>query len=131
MRANSLAYLTESNPSPGQSNHYDYVSGNVLFSWQETSLQGFGHVTAKAYSSLTGVTNTFELKMVRVTSSDASTINGEWDVFKNGAVTCAGCKGSVSILAPSQNAYLKGYVNNGQLGYAFTADIDAGSRLDY
>ncbi len=128
-RAPSLSYFSES--VPGQSTDYSSVNGTALFSWQETSLQGFGHIDAKAYSAKTGVTNSFELKMVRVTSSNATTINGEWDVFKNGTPTCAGCKGSVYLSAPGQNAYLKGYVNDGQVGYSFAADIDAGSRLDY
>ncbi|EPX61687.1 hypothetical protein D187_010306 [Cystobacter fuscus DSM 2262] len=130
VRSSALDFFSERN---AQNQHIDYTVGSssVTFSWQENSLHGFGNLSTKV-GTKDGTGHMFELKLVRITSSDANTVNGEWDVFKNGDPTCAGCKGSLYVTSPGQGyEYLKGYVDNGKVGYSFSGPLDAKTRYDY
>lgn len=127
VRSSALYFFHESNHTQNQYTNHTVTGGSATFSWQENTLQGFGNLRTKV-----GTGDTFELKMVRVTSSDASSINGEWDVFKNGNPTCAGCKGYLYVTTPDLGyQYLKGYIDNGKVGYSFAGDLDANTRYDY
>jgi hypothetical protein len=101
-------------------------SSNATFSWQEGTLHGFGNIQVKTKA------DTFELKLVRISSATADEVSGEWDVSKNGSPTCAGCKGYLYVSAPDVGYdYLKGYINNtdGSVNYSFGADFK--SRYEY
>ncbi|WP_434391369.1 hypothetical protein [Melittangium boletus] len=117
----------------GQASNATFLGGSALVSWQENSLQGFGNLRATLSDAKTGAVDQLELKMVRVTSSNLDTINGEWDVFKNGEPTCAGCVGSLYVSPPNYqgNAYLKGYVQNTKRSYSFGGYLDTKGRIDY
>jgi hypothetical protein len=131
VRSSALSFFHESNYTQNQHTDYTVGSSSATFSWQENSLHGFGNLSTKV-SAPDGTGYMYELKLVRITSSDANSVNGEWDVFKNGDPTCAGCKGSLYVTSPGQSAeYLKGYVDNGKVGYSFAGTLDAKTRYDY
>jgi len=126
VRSSAISYFAENNYLQNQSVTHVVASSRATFSWQEGTLQSFGNVQVKTKA------DTFELKLVRATSADSDEINGEWDVFKNGNPTCAGCKGYFYVTSPGVNsAYLKGYVDNGKVGYSFAGDLDPNTRYDY
>lgn len=129
VRSSVMAYFSES--SPGQSINHTLLSGRATFSWQQNTLQGFGNVNMKTADAKAGSSNEFELRMVRVTSSDATSVQGEWDVFKNGNPTCAGCKGAFYVTSPGQYDYVKGYVSNDKVSYTFGGELDPGTRFSY
>lgn len=128
VRASSLFYFADVNYAQGQSTSHTVTGGFATFSWQENTLQGFGNVRAKV-----GTGDMYELKLVRITSSDAAQIQGEWDVFKNGDATCAGCRGFLYIGGDlkSGGEYVKGALNNDKIGYSFAGNLDANTRFDY
>ncbi len=52
-------------------------------------------------------------------------------LFKDGDPTCAGCKGYPYVSAPGDSSqYLKGYVDNGKVGYSFMGNLDPNTRYD-
>ncbi|OJH37808.1 hypothetical protein BON30_26885 [Cystobacter ferrugineus] len=129
VRSSSLTSFREDDYA--QNRHIDYpvVSGPSTFVWQENTMHGFGHINAKV--AVNGKGEFFQLKLVRISSSDANSINGEWDVFKDQVPTCAGCKGYVYVTSPGASPeYLKGYVSNGLVSYGFTANLDPNTRYD-
>ncbi|WNG15124.1 hypothetical protein [Cystobacter fuscus] len=132
VRASVLDSFYVADYTQGPSTQYTAVPAYATFVWQEKSLQGFGNVRAQIGNTKDGTDQLFELKLVRITSSDANSINGEWDVFKNGDPTCAGCKGYVHVSSPADSTqYLKGYVNNDKVGYSFIGNLDPNTRRDY
>jgi hypothetical protein len=126
VRSSSVYTFHETDYATQQTTTHSVGSGKATFSWQEGTLQSFGNVQLKTK------TDSFELKLVRTTSSDADEINGEWDVFKNGNPTCAGCKGYLYVSAPGLSyQYLKASIDNGKVGYSFYGDLDPNTRYDY
>ncbi|MFY0564820.1 hypothetical protein ACN28E_13270 [Archangium lansingense] len=127
VRSSALYFFHESNYTQNQHTNHTVTGGFATFSWQENTLQGFGNLRTKV-----GNGDMYELRMVRITSTDSQSVNGEWDVFKNGDPTCAGCKGSLYVSPPGIGTeYLKGYVDNGKVGYSFAGNLDANTRYDY
>ncbi|MFE8603945.1 hypothetical protein [Archangium violaceum] len=126
VRSSAIAYFDEYDYALPQGTTHSVVSSKATFSWQEGTLQGFGNIQLKTK------TDSFELKLVRTTSADSDELQGEWDVFKNGNPTCAGCKGSLYVTEPGFSfQYLKGYVDNGKVAYSFYGDLDPNTRYDY
>ncbi|ATB36832.1 hypothetical protein CYFUS_002247 [Cystobacter fuscus] len=131
VRSSAISFFYESNHTQNQSTDYNVGASSATFVWQEKSLHGFGNLSTKG-SAKDGTGHMFELKLVRITSSDATSINGEWDVFKDGDPTCAGCKGYLYVSSPADSyQYLKGYVDNGKVGYSFSGNLDPNTRYDY
>ncbi|MFY0525195.1 hypothetical protein ACN28I_19305 [Archangium gephyra] len=128
VRSSALNYFSETNYVQGQNTSHTVTAGFATFSWQENTLQGFGNARAKVATG-----DTYEFKLVRITSSDADELNGEWDVFKNGDPTCAGCKGFLYVWGDlkSGGEHLKGSVYNDKVGYTFSGSLDANTRYDY
>lgn len=132
VRSSAISFFYENNYTQNQATDYVVGSSSSTFSWQEKSLHGFGNLRTKVGNTKTGIGHVFELKLVRITASDATSINGEWDVFKDGDPTCAGCKGYLYVSSPGDSfQYLKGYVNNDKVGYSFSGDLDPNTRHDY
>jgi len=126
VRSSAVFTFHESDHVLQQHTTHAVAAGKATLSWQEGTLQSFGNVQVKTK------TDTFELKLVRTTSSDADEIQGEWDVYKNGNPTYAGRKGSVYVTPVGLGSeYLKGWVDNGKVGYSFYGDLDAKTRYDY
>jgi len=126
VRSSAITYFNESDYVLQQ--HVDHVvaAGHATASWQEGTLHSFGNVKVATKA------DTFDLRLVRVTSADADEIKGEWDVFKNGNPTCAGCKGYLYVTSPGVGSeYVKGYVNSDKVGYSFYGALDAKTRFDY
>ncbi|AKI98816.1 hypothetical protein ATI61_106204 [Archangium gephyra] len=122
----SNVFLHEFDYATQQSTSHTMGYSRATFSWQEGTLQGFGNVQLKTK------TDTFEFKLVRLSSADADELNGEWDVFKNGNPTCAGCKGYLYVSAPGLSSqYLKSSIDNGKVAYSFYGDLDPNTRYDY
>ncbi|MFY0573834.1 hypothetical protein ACN28S_05200 [Cystobacter fuscus] len=134
IRASTLEFFYESNYAQSQQINHTVMKSAATFVWQENSLHGFGNLrtTVAGNDPKTGTGATFELKLVRISSSNANSINGEWDVFKDGDPTCAGCKGYFYVSSPGDSSqYLKGYVNNDRVGYSFMGYLDPNTRQDY
>ncbi|AKJ01184.1 hypothetical protein ATI61_114107 [Archangium gephyra] len=126
VRASALQGFEEVDRVLPQYTSHVMASSHATFSWQEGTLQSFGNVQVKTKA------DTFELKLVRTTSTNSYEVAGEWDVFKNGNPTCAGCKGSVYVSPVGAGGeYFKGYVENDKVAYSFYGDLDANTRYDY
>ncbi|OJT16810.1 hypothetical protein BO221_47760 [Archangium sp. Cb G35] len=126
VRSSNVSIFHESDYVTGQTTTHSMGYSRATFSWQEATLQSFGHVHLKTK------TDSFEFKLVRTTSSDADELNGEWDVFKNGNPTCAGCKGYLYVTAPGLSSqYLKSSIGNDKVAYSFYGDLDPNTRYDY
>ncbi|WP_257461387.1 hypothetical protein [Archangium lipolyticum] len=125
VQSRSITMFYESDFAQGQNTNHTVAEGNATFSWQEGTLHSFGNLRATNKGG-----DTFELKLVRASSADEDEISGEWDVFKNGNPTCAGCKGHLYVSTPDLgDDYLKGYVENGKVGYSFRAELS--NRYEY
>ena len=125
VQSQSMTFLYERTPTQPGINHA-VASSNATFSWQEGTLHGFGNMQVHTK------TDTFELKLVRISSADADDIYGEWDVSKNGSPTCAGCKGRLYVSTPDGGYdYFKGYLdsNDGAVSYSFSGDLKG--RYEY
>ncbi|AKI98817.1 hypothetical protein ATI61_106205 [Archangium gephyra] len=126
VRSSSMTGFQEYNHTTGQFTLYTVTSGKATFSWQEGTLQSFGNVQVKTQ------TDSFEFKLVRTTSSDSISINGEWDVFKNGTPRCAGCKGYMNVSPPGDSyPYLKAVMGDDKASYTISGDLDPNTRYDY
>ncbi|MFY0562327.1 hypothetical protein ACN28E_00680 [Archangium lansingense] len=109
-----------------QFTYHTATGGNATFSWQEGTLHGFGNLQVKTQ------TDTFEFKLVRLSSASADEVYGEWDVNKNGGALCAGCKGYLYVsTADLGYDYFKGYVhtNDSSAYYLFGGNLT--NRFEY
>ncbi len=125
VQSQSIAYLYEVTPSVPYT-HHTVTGGKATLSWQEGTLHVFGNVQVQTK------TDTFELKLVRASSTNATEVYGEWDVFKNGTPACAGCKGFLYVSpADLGNDYFKGYVDSsdGKSQWSYSGDI--ANRFEY
>ncbi|MFY0527222.1 hypothetical protein ACN28I_30120 [Archangium gephyra] len=126
VRSSAVSMFHEYDYALQQGTSHTVGYSRATLSWQEGTLQSFGNLQLKTK------TDTFELKLVRTTSSDVDEIQGEWDVYKNGNPTCAGCKGSVYVAPVGLGyEYFKGWVDNGKVAYSFYGDLDPNTRYDY
>ncbi|HYO65476.1 MAG TPA: hypothetical protein VEU33_05285 [Archangium sp.] len=128
VRSSAIRYFEETDhrKNKDKSVNHTVASGHATFSWQEGTLQSFGNLRVHTKA------DTFELKLVRTTSASANELSGEWDVYKNGDPTCAGCKGSIYVTSPGEGFHdLKGQVDNGNVGYSFYGELDPHTRYDY
>lgn len=101
---------------------YGFSSSN----WQESTPQAFSHALGSAFGNL------YEFRLIKVASSDASKIEGSWNVYRNGVVVCGGCIGRAYGLNGAVGDYFKIYVGT-PVAYAerwhFSAYIT--HRFDY
>ena len=93
--------------------HYSaFVKGNAAFAWN----QG----TTTAYARAVGVVNanlTYDFRLVQVTATTVSEIDGKFDIFKNGVNVCHLCIGKAYLLNQPIGQYFKIYVGT-PLAYA-------------
>jgi hypothetical protein len=93
--------------------HYSaFVKGNAAFAWN----QG----TTTAYARSVGVVNanlTYDFRLVQVTATTVSEIDGKFDIFKNGVNVCHLCIGKAYLLNQPIGQYFKIYVGT-PLAYA-------------
>ena len=84
------------------------TSGNSVSSWQEGTSEAFSNAIADA-----GRDN-YEFRLVAVTSSDSDSINGLWDIYRNGSLRCNNCIGSAYGLSQAAGVgnYFKIYVGS-------------------
>lgn len=126
VRSSAISFFSERDHALNETVEHTVASSHATFSWQQGTLQSFGNIQVETKA------DTFELKLVRTSSSDSNSIDGEWDVFKNGNPTCAGCKGYFYVSSPGDSfEYFKGFVDNGKVGYSFYGDLDTKTRYDY
>ena len=105
---------------------YNATSGSASHNWQESTGQAFSHAIGVANGDL------YEFRMVSLTSSDSDSINGLWDIYRNGTLVCNHCVGSAYGLSGAIGNYFKIYVGT-PLAYAekwhFSGYIT--NRFDY
>lgn len=87
--------------------------GNSVSSWQETTQQAFSN--AQGSNGL----KSYEFRLVVVKGSDADSIVGLWDIYRNGALVCNLCVGQAYGLSGSIGDYFKIYVGD-PVAYAET-----------
>ena len=126
VRSSSVYHFQESDLVLQQYTTHAVTSGKATFSWQEGTLQSFGNAQLKTK------TDSYELKLVRTSSTTDVDVYGEWDVFKNGNPLCAGCKGHLFVAGPgSSDPYLKANIGNDKVYFHFLGSLDPNTRYDY
>ena len=105
---------------------YNAELGYASHNWQETTGQAFSHAVG------IGGSNLYEFRMVSLSSSDSDSINGLWDIYRNGALVCNHCVGKAYGLSGAIGNYFKIYVGT-PIAYAekwhFSGYIT--NRFDY
>jgi hypothetical protein len=77
-----------------------YASSN----WEEGTRQGFSQVSCVFGPS------TYEFRLVHVTISDPSALQGLWDIYRDGILVCDQCVGRAYSLSAPVGHYFKIYV---------------------
>lgn len=91
-----------------------FTSGNAATAWTEGTVRAYVRAFAVIKPKLT-----YDFELVKVTSSDADTISGLFDVKRNGVLVCNKCVGKAYGLsqAATGSNYFKIYVGT-PAGYA-------------
>jgi hypothetical protein len=90
---------------------YKPTIGDSSSNWQVSTKQAFSHAVAVTPGGL------YEFRMVHATSSDDTTINGLWDIYRDGLLVCNDCVGKAYGLNGAVGDYFKIYVGT-PLAYA-------------
>jgi hypothetical protein len=103
-------YLTDYSTSTQYSS---FISGNMATAWTEG-----GGATAyfRAYAVVTSSLN-YDFELVSVTGTDGDSIDGLYDIKRNGVLVCDDCVGKAYGLSQSVGNYFKLYVGT-PAGYA-------------
>lgn len=83
------------------------TSGNMATVWNEKTRNGHLHITAQANPNLQ-----YEFNLVSIGVSDGDSLNGLWDIYRNGTLVCAGCHGKAYGLSQPVGNYFKLYVGD-------------------
>jgi len=83
------------------------TSGNAIASWTEVPLSSGNQAFFNAISFVG--TDRYEFRLVHVTSTTASQINGKFDIYKNFTLVASGITGSVYGLNQPVGGYFKFY----------------------
>lgn len=84
---------------------YTQDLGYSVSSWQEDTKQAFSHAVGLGGGHL------YEFRMVQLTATpDADSINGKWDVYRDGILVCGSCVGKAYGLSGAVGDYFKIYV---------------------
>jgi hypothetical protein len=106
---------------------YTPERGYASHNWQEGTGQAFSHAVGIIPSG-----DVYEFRMVSLSFSDSDSINGLWDIYRNGALVCNHCVGKAYGLSGAIGNYFKIYVGT-PLAYAekwhFSGYIT--NRFDY
>lgn len=90
---------------------YKIRTGFASSNWQVFTPEAFSHAVTVTTNGL------YEFRMVKLSSSDDSSINGAWDIYHDGVLVCDDCIGSAYGLDQAPGNYFKIYVGT-PLAYA-------------
>lgn len=82
-----------------------FVRGDAAFAWTQATPRAYAHALAIVTANLK-----YDFMLISVTSSNVSTIEGRWNVRRNGVVVCANCIGKAYLLDHAVGDYFKIYV---------------------
>jgi hypothetical protein len=82
-----------------------FVRGDASFAWTETTVRAYAHAHAVVTPALQ-----YDFMLISVTSTTVDTINGRWNVRRNGVIVCNNCIGKAYILNGAIGDYFKIYV---------------------
>ena len=85
--------------------HSTFVRGDASFAWTEATVRAYAHAQAVVTPALR-----YDFMLVSVTSTTGDTINGRWNVRRNGVLVCGNCIGKVYTLNGAVGDYFKIYV---------------------
>lgn len=109
--------------------HYTIAKGTATMNWKDGTRYGFFQAAAIPNSPLM---LSYEFILVAISSASSSTIEGLWDIYRNGSLVCVGCVGRAYGIDQAPGNYFKLYVGD-STAYAenwhFSAYIT--NRLDY
>ena len=86
------------------------IKGNAALAWTQATTSAYAHAVIVVNPFLG-----YDFMLTKTTSSTADTINGYWDIRKNGTLICTGCVGKaylVSDPAGQPPSYFKIYIGN-------------------
>jgi hypothetical protein len=84
-------------------------SGHSVISWKESTRYGFFNAQANIRPDLA-----YEFTLVSISSSTANSIEGLWDISRNGIPACIGCVGKAYGIDGPVGSYFKLYVGDSQ-----------------
>ena len=91
------------------------IKGDAALAWTQSTTNAYAHAVIVVNPFLG-----YDFMLTKTTSSTADTINGLWDIRKNGTLVCSGCVGKaylVSDPAGQPPNYFKIYIGN-RWGYS-------------
>ncbi|MDQ2938475.1 MAG: hypothetical protein M3R67_13395, partial [Acidobacteriota bacterium] len=86
------------------------IKGSAALAWTEATTTAYAHAVIVVNPFLG-----YDFMLTKTTSSTADTINGYWDIRKNGTLVCTGCVGKaylVSVPPAQPPTYFKIYIGN-------------------
>jgi hypothetical protein len=84
--------------------------GTATMNWQDKTRYGFFHARATVNAPAGAIR--YEFKLIGISQMDPASIEGFWDIFKNGALVCQGCVGKAYGLDLAVGNYFKLYVGS-------------------
>lgn len=82
-----------------------FVKGDAAFAWTQATPRAYAHALAIVTANLK-----YDFMLISVTSSNVSTIEGKWNVRRNGVLMCSNCIGKAYGLDQAVGNYFKIYV---------------------
>jgi opacity protein-like surface antigen len=104
-----------------------FDSGNAIGSWTESTRQGYFNATAQVSRG-----SNYEFDLMSINGSDNDSIDGVWDIKRDGTVVCDGCVGTAYGLSGGVGDYFKIYIGDRHCyseKWHFSGYID--DRFDY
>jgi hypothetical protein len=82
-----------------------FVKGDAAFAWTQGTVRAYAHALAIVTPNLR-----YDFMLISITSTNVSTIEGRWNVRRNGVVVCGNCVGKAYLLDQAVGNYFKIYV---------------------
>ncbi len=106
---------------------YDSVKGKCVISWQDNTRYGFYNARLTVYDPTAAANISYEFQLVSIANCSSDTIEGIFDIKKNGALVASGVTGKLYGLDQAVGNYFKFY----STGDVWHMSAYITSRVDY
>ncbi|HEX3029941.1 MAG TPA: hypothetical protein VHT34_11715 [Clostridia bacterium] len=106
---------------------YDNVKGKCVISWQDKTRYGFYNAKLTVYDPVAATNISYKFQLVSIANCNSDTIEGLFDIKKNGTLVASGVTGKLYGLNQAVDNYFKFY----STGEVWHMSAYITSRVDY